>query len=88
MQIVPRSAVVLTSALVNQKSCCPEQVHPSPLNFSCEIPQGGVPPDGTPVQMFREVNQALFICYTILASTGVVFAVFCMLFNIIFRKRK
>ena len=36
--------------------------------------------------LFRD--QALFISYTILASAGIIFAICCMLFNIIFRKRK
>ena len=49
---------------------------------------GGIPLDGTPLQMLRQINQILFITYTILASVGILFAILCLLFIIIFRKKK
>ena len=50
-------------------------------------PPGGIPLDGTPFQTFRQINQILFITYTILASAGILFAILCLLFIIVFRNR-
>ena len=52
------------------------------------LPLDGIPSDGTPEEVYKQIHQILFISYTTLASAGILFAIFCMFFNIIFRKRK
>jgi len=48
----------------------------------------GIPLDGTPVNVTVPIILPLAITYYILATAGNIFAVICLLFNIIFRKRK
>ena len=52
------------------------------------LPLDGIPSDGTPEEVYKQIHQILFISYTTLAGAGILFAIFCMFFNIIFRKRK
>ena len=47
-----------------------------------------VPPDGRPVNITNTYNLGLVITLDILATAGIVFAVVCLLFNIIFRNRR
>ena len=49
---------------------------------------GDIPADGTPVTVFNyPLLPLMAVCYTA-ASAGILFAVLCFLFNIIFRNRK
>ena len=49
---------------------------------------GGVPYDGAVREELHGNHQALIILYSIAASAGLVFTVFCLLFNVVFRNRK
>ena len=44
--------------------------------------------DGTPLKELRTIVLPLVIVVDILAMLGIVFAVCCLIFNIVFRKRK
>ena len=47
-----------------------------------------VPVDGTPFKALTSVNIYLWtVCYS-LATVGILFALFCLVFNIVFRNRK
>ena len=48
----------------------------------------GVPPDGIPKQVIVSTALALTVIYYILAIAGIIFALVCVGFNIIFRNRK
>ena len=48
----------------------------------------GVPPDGTPISITNTFRVEVVVLFDILAAAGIAFAVVCLLFNIIFRKRK
>ena len=48
----------------------------------------GVPPDGTPVKIINTFMKELVVIFDVIAIAGIVFAVICLLFNVIFRKRK
>ena len=48
----------------------------------------GVPYDRAAIEKLHPLNQALIITYFIMASAGLVFAVVCLLFNIVFRNRR
>jgi hypothetical protein len=48
----------------------------------------GIPPDGAPLQVINTFHIALVVIFYLLATTGIIFAVGCFLFNLIFRKRK
>lgn len=48
----------------------------------------GIPPDGTPVERFRTIYEPLFIVYSVLATLGIFFALFCLGFMLVFRNRK
>ena len=48
----------------------------------------GVPPDGTPERVIHAVILAIAVIVDILAFTGILFAVMCLVFDIKFRNRK
>ena len=48
----------------------------------------GVPSDGTPTNQTRTISFALFVTYSIFTSLGIFFALFCFIFNVMFRNRK
>ena len=52
------------------------------------INSGGPPPDGTPSKVIRTFKIGLVVTFYILASLGILFAIACLIFNIIFRSRK
>ena len=49
---------------------------------------GGIPPDGSPVEIVHTFHIALIVVFYFLASLGIVFAIVCLLFNIIYRERQ
>ena len=53
-----------------------------------ELCIGGVPLDGSPKTVIRTFNIGLVVVFDTLATLGIAFAVLCLLFNFIFRKRK
>ena len=48
----------------------------------------GAPYDGTPTEAVHTVSQLLQAFYTTLSGVGLVFAMICFAFNIVFRKRR
>lgn len=48
----------------------------------------GVPFDGTPVVVINTYYTAIYVIYDIAVVIGICFAIVCLLFNFIFRKRK
>ena len=49
---------------------------------------GGSPLDGTPIKILHTFKLWLVAIFDCLASLGIVFAIVCLVFNIVFRKRK
>lgn len=49
---------------------------------------GRVPSDGTPIVIVNTYYMPIYIIYDIAVVIGVGFAIFCLLFNFIFRNRK
>lgn len=49
---------------------------------------GYVLPDGTPTVELIPIKLPVTITLYILASAGIIFALFCLFFNVIFRNRK
>ena len=47
----------------------------------------GIPNDGVPIEDVVTVSVALTVVYVILATAGLVFAVGCLLFNLLYRNR-
>lgn len=48
----------------------------------------GVPPDGIPLNVTTTIALPLTIVAQTFAIIGIIFAIFCLAFNIIFRNRK
>ena len=48
----------------------------------------GIPPDGTPVIVIDSLNPLLTIIVCLLSAVCIIFALFCCLFMLIFRKRR
>ena len=48
----------------------------------------GVPLDGTPIKTIHTFHVELVVIFDILAIAGILFGFVCLLFNIIFRKRR
>ena len=48
----------------------------------------GVPPDGIPLHVTTTIALPLVVVTQMFAIIGIIFAVFCLAFNIIFRNRK
>ena len=49
---------------------------------------GGAPYDGSAENVIQHSHKAIQIVYSMLASTGLLFAVGCLVFNVVFRKTK
>ena len=64
------------------------EVSISMLTFNLSIPVVEIPYDGYAQKKIREYNAAFVTVFTLLASAGVVFTGVCLVFNIIFRKKK
>ncbi|CAI8027307.1 Gamma-aminobutyric acid type B receptor subunit 2 [Geodia barretti] len=56
-------------------------------NATVTFPEG-IPPDGIPKEVIVFTALPLTVVYYILATCGIVFAAVCLIFNIIYRKRK
>ena len=48
----------------------------------------GIPSDGIPIEEVVTVSVALTVVYVISATAGLVFAVACLLFTLLFRQKK
>lgn len=48
----------------------------------------GVPPDGTPLKVFNGVHITITVVYDVLAIVGIMLAITCVIFNVVFRDRK
>lgn len=48
----------------------------------------GIPPDGTPIKIVTVLEQWITIYGATLTGLSITFAVVCLSFNIIFRKKK
>ena len=48
----------------------------------------GIPPDGTPINVINTFKTELVVILDILAVAGIVFAIVCLVFNVVFRNRK
>jgi len=58
-------------------------IHPVYISLT-----GGIPPDGIPLSVITTVSLPLTVTYNFLAAAGLTFALMCLGFNIVFRKRK
>ena len=56
-------------------------------NVYTNLPDG-VPIDGIPIEEVVTVSLGLTVVYVILAAAGIVFAVVCLSFTLIFRKKR
>lgn len=59
-----------------------------PFNQILLLLLAGIPPDGSPVRRIRTFKIWLIALFDILAILGIIFAVACFLFNLIFRNRR
>ena len=48
----------------------------------------GVPSDGTPINVIHTFKVEVVAIFDTLATVGIIFASVCLIFNIVFRKRK
>ena len=64
------------------------QVNHSTKKPSLSIYLDGIPSDGIPIEEVLTVSLALTVVYVTLATAGIVFAVVCLLFTLIFRNKK
>jgi gamma-aminobutyric acid type B receptor len=54
-----------------------------------DIPTGGlVPYDGIPTKEFVAIAIPVTVIFVFLASAGIIFAIVCLIFNFIYRKKK
>lgn len=51
-------------------------------------PAAGIPPDGTPIKVINTFKTALVVILDIAAAAGIIFAIVCLVFNVVFRKKK
>ena len=77
-----------------------EDVYPGEYTQHCSIhcillrwylfffTDGGAPPDGTPNQIRHTFMIGLVVWFDILAASGILFTVACLVFNIVFRNRR
>lgn len=48
----------------------------------------GVPFDGIPKEELQVLHVSVTITFVVLSTAGIAFAIFCIVFNYIFRKKK
>ena len=48
----------------------------------------GIPYDGVPINQIVSIHVAVSVIFFVLATVGIAFAVFCIIFNFIFRNKK
>ena len=58
------------------------------VTFNVVYFTGYSPSDGRPVKEITVLPVALLVVYDLLATLGILFAIVCLTFNIIYRKRK
>ena len=60
------------------------------INYQCciKFTIDGVPPDGVPLNVTTTIALPLMVISQTFAIIGIIFAIFCLAFNIIFRNRK
>ena len=49
---------------------------------------GGIPNDGSPITKVTVVDLSATVILYLLATLGIVFTIFCLIFNIIFKDKK
>lgn len=49
---------------------------------------GGSPSDGSPTEITRTFHIGLIVVFDVLATLGIIFAIICFLFNLIYREKK
>ena len=55
---------------------------------SCQNFPDGIPNDGIPIEEVVTVSLGLTVVYVVLATAGIAFAVVCLTFTLIFRRKK
>ena len=61
------------------------------MQYNCQhliIFSAGIPPDGRPVEKVLKFHTALIVTMYVLALVGLVFATVCIVFMVIFRKKR
>ena len=56
--------------------------------LSCTCTLVGIPPDGTPIKVTNTIQIFLVIIFDVLAVVGIIFALICLVFNIVFKNKK
>ena len=51
-------------------------------------PAAGIPPDGTPIIVIHTFKVELVVILDISAGAGIIFAIVCLVFNVVFRNKK
>ena len=67
---------------------CTVIIKDSRSDFFGLIRVGGIPSDGTPVEVIRSFHLALVIAFDVLAFLGLIYTTVCLVFNFVFRQRK
>ena len=49
---------------------------------------GGIPYDGAAIEVLHTNHGALIAIYSIASTAGLVYTALCLIFNVLFRKRK
>ena len=49
---------------------------------------GGVPYDGFPDERIHQTPLPIVIIYSIMATVGLIFAITCLVFNVVFRQKR
>ena len=52
------------------------------------VAAGGIPNDGIAIEEVVTVSLSLTVVYVILATAGIVFAVLCLSFNLLYKQKK
>ena len=48
----------------------------------------GIPPDGTPISVTNAIHTAVIVIFDLIAALGIIFAICCLVFNLVFRNKK
>ena len=57
-------------------------------NCNYQLIKGGVPYDGFPDERIHQTPLPIAIIYSIMATVGLIFAITCLVFNVVFRQKR
>ena len=80
--------ITCMQTIVTNNMSTPNHTVNQPQFLNTYTPPGGAPYDGSADDVIHHNHKAMEVSYSIMASAGLIFAIACLAFNVLFRNRK